>query len=86
MLIDVHLHTTLSGDSFIAPEEIVECARNAGLDGFCITDHNKQLDPDLFKKIQDSTDLLVIPGAEMWTDLGEILIYGISDKEFSTQI
>lgn len=82
MLIDMHLHTTLSGDSFIAPEEMVECAKSAGLDGFCITDHNRRLENDLYQSIQDSTDLMVIPGAELWTDVGEILVYGVTDDDF----
>ena len=40
MLIDMHVHEMRnSSDSFMSLEEIVEQARQIGLDGVCITDH-----------------------------------------------
>ena len=40
MFIDLHIHEkTFSKDSFLALEEIVELAKDRGLDGICITDH-----------------------------------------------
>ena len=41
MLIDLHMHEmTYSKDSFLALPRMVEIAREKGLDGICITDHD----------------------------------------------
>lgn len=40
MLIDMHIHTRHSACSVLEPLEVVECGRELGLDGVCITDHN----------------------------------------------
>ncbi len=39
MLWDTHIHTSYSGDSDAAPEEVVKKAIELGLPGICITDH-----------------------------------------------
>ena len=40
MLIDIHMHEkTYSGDSHQSLAEIVQAAKERGLDGVCITDH-----------------------------------------------
>src|SRR3979411_1219544 len=38
--IDLHTHTFFSGDGVSSPEENVAAAREKGLHGFAITDHN----------------------------------------------
>ncbi len=39
MLWDTHMHTSFSGDSDAAPEDMVRKSIELGLDGICITDH-----------------------------------------------
>ena len=83
MLIDLHTHTSLhSDDSTISPDDLVEVARSRGLDGVCITEH------DYFWDLQDILDLarrhdfLVIPGCEVNTDGGHVLVYGLTAYSF----
>ena len=41
MFVDLHMHErTFSKDSFLTLKEIVEIAKEKGLDGVCITDHD----------------------------------------------
>ncbi|MCD8149297.1 MAG: histidinol-phosphatase HisJ family protein [Clostridiales bacterium] len=51
MLWDTHMHTSFSGDSDAAPEDMIKKAISLGLDGICITDHmdlDYPDDPELF--------------------------------------
>jgi histidinol phosphatase-like PHP family hydrolase len=38
--IDLHTHTFFSGDGVSSPEENIAAAREKGLHGFAVTDHN----------------------------------------------
>ena len=41
MYLDLHLHTTAySPCSSMSPDELMIAAKDAGLDGVCITEHN----------------------------------------------
>ena len=43
MFVDTHMHEcTYSTDSFLSLKEIVEIAKQKGLDGVCITDHGAE--------------------------------------------
>ncbi|MCD8218735.1 MAG: histidinol-phosphatase HisJ family protein [Clostridiales bacterium] len=51
MLWDTHMHTSFSGDSDAAPEDMIKKALSLGLNGICITDHmdlDYPDDPELF--------------------------------------
>jgi predicted metal-dependent phosphoesterase TrpH len=83
MEFDLHVHTKYSFDSSAEPEEIVEYAIKAGLAGIAVTDH------DTIQGIAETTRLaggrlLVIPGVELSTDLGDIIGYFIK-KEFKLE-
>lgn len=59
MLWDTHLHTSFSGDSFTAPEDMVQRAIDLGLAGICVTDHldlDYPEEPDLFLPDLDAYD------------------------------
>lgn len=76
MVIDLHIHTTISGDSIITPEKLIYAAKNAGLDGVCITEHGierSRIAEDLALKY----DFPVFGGMEASTELGDILVFGI---------
>ncbi|MGV9205011.1 MAG: PHP domain-containing protein [Promethearchaeia archaeon] len=71
--LDLHVHTIFSGDSLITPEALVKYAKLKNLDGFAITDHNNMR---AFKQVSEATkqeDLVVIPGIEIETDIGEVI-------------
>jgi predicted metal-dependent phosphoesterase TrpH len=83
MLIDLHNHTSaLSDDSLITPEELIEGAKKAGLDGVCITEHDYFWDHDELSKIGRKMDFLVIPGIEINTEEGHLLVFGLDEYVF----
>jgi len=79
MVFDLHVHTRAgSGDSSIEYDDLVHWARQAGLDGVCITEHgNKKT--GVAERLSRKYDFLVLEGMEMGTELGDILIFGIDE-------
>ncbi len=83
MIIDTHIHTSeFSRDSSLPVESAVLKARETGLDGICITDHESMGILDLADDLTRQYGLLVIPGVEILTDLGDIIVFGTSDIPF----
>lgn len=86
--LDLHLHTWYSGDSFISPEELLSQAIKNGLNGFAITDHGSLKAYKLLKKKTSQKNLIIIPGMEIETHIGEIIAlfvdeeFKITDKHF----
>jgi len=77
--IDMHVHTCYSyKDGINSPEEMVNAAENAGLDGIAITDHDNLEGAE--KAIHINTDLLIIGGCEISSKEGHILAYGIEEN------
>ena len=81
--IDLHTHTFFSGDGVSSPEENIAAAREKGLHGFAITDHNTcdaityLLDKGLMREDGQPVDgFLVIPGVEVSTEEGHLLCIG----------
>lgn len=78
--LDLHLHTIYSGDSMISPMDAIIYAKLKGLNGFAVCDHNTLKAYNKLKKIADDNDLIVIPGMEIETHIGEVMGLFI-DKE-----
>jgi predicted metal-dependent phosphoesterase TrpH len=79
--IDHHLHTSrYSPDSVVAPEELLERAKEVGLDGVVITEHDYQWAPDELAVLASHAEgLTVLSGAEVSTRDGHFLVYGLPD-------
>lgn len=78
MLIDLHTHThPLSDDSLLSPDDLIEAAKAAGLDGVCLTEHDFAWDPDKLRDLARRHDFLVLPGIEVNTEDGHILAFGL---------
>jgi predicted metal-dependent phosphoesterase TrpH len=78
LLIDMHTHTRpLSWDSYLAPDDLVERSKAAGLDGICLSEHDYLWDPAEVIALGKRHDFLVLPAIEINTDDGHILVYGI---------
>jgi predicted metal-dependent phosphoesterase TrpH len=78
MLIDLHTHTwPLSDDSLLSPDELVERAKAAGLDGLCLTEHDFMWEPQKVRDLARRHDFLVLPGIEVNTEDGHMLVYGL---------
>jgi predicted metal-dependent phosphoesterase TrpH len=76
MIIDMHIHTTLSPCSVININELLQRARFIGLDGICITDHDTTDARFQLNNINDKSGLCVIIGMEYTTPQGDFLVFG----------
>jgi predicted metal-dependent phosphoesterase TrpH len=83
MKIDHHLHTSRhSPDSEIDPLELIERAREIGLDGVVITEHDYQWDPrELAELAGRAAPLRVFSGAEISAREGHFLVYGLPNLD-----
>ena len=80
MLIDIHMHESkYSSDSHVSLEEIVAKAKSIGLDGICITDHESNQIKAEATKLSVQEDFPIIVGAEVLTQAGDILVFGLND-------
>ena len=82
--IDLHCHSRFSSDGVSEPEEMVQAARERGLHGFAITDHNTCACVDYFLSAglmrEDGhpvNDFLILPGQEITTSAGHLLALGV---------
>ena len=66
---DLHIHTVLSAcaELSMGPKDIVRKSIEQGLDIIAITDHNSAENAAAVIKAAESTDLLVIPGMEVYS-------------------
>jgi hypothetical protein len=76
---DLHVHTNFSRDGQSTVEEILMAAKAKGLDGVAITDHNTTAGARYALEICDrvAPGLLVIPGEEISTRSGHLIVLGI---------
>ena len=77
-LIDLHTHTRpLSHDSSLSPDDLIDAAKRAGLDGICLTEHDFFWEHDAAAELARRHAFLVIPGIEVNTEFGHILVFGL---------
>ncbi|MBI9075977.1 MAG: PHP domain-containing protein [Desulfatibacillum sp.] len=75
MIMDLHVHTTVSPCSNLTMDEILANARYLGLDGVCVTDHYRA--GELSSKGDFVCNgLVVIVGTEYATPQGDLLLFG----------
>jgi len=80
MKIDLHTHTVYgSGCSHIDPTDLIKQAKQVGLDGICITEHNQLWEPERVERFSKKHDFLVIGGVEVLTEYGEVLVFGVHE-------
>ncbi len=83
MLIDLHAHTyPKSDDSFVSADELADAARQHGLDGICLTEHDDFWPTDAARELTRRHGILVLPGAEINTDAGHVLVFGLHRYKF----
>jgi len=83
MKIDLHIHSRYSSDGSLSPEDIVKIARKKGLNGVAVTDHGTAKG-GLEARKYETDDFIVIVGAEIKTDRGEVIGLFLS-KEIQSQ-
>ena len=69
---DLHIHSIYSKDAILKPERIIKMAKKKGLSGIAITDHGT-IKGALKTKSVAFDNFMVIVGAEVQTDKGEII-------------
>ncbi len=80
MIIDLHVHTPpLSDDSTIKLPELIEKAKQAGIDGICVTEHGRFWDVDKLARLSEEHDFLLLPGVELWSDDSHFLVFGLEE-------
>lgn len=81
MKIDLHNHTTLSSTcSILDVHDLISLARERGLDGVCVTEHNTMEGGFIAEKIGREEGFLVLPAQEVKTQQGDILAYGLFEE------
>ena len=71
---DLHTHSAYS-DGTLMPAELIEKAKEIGLGGIALTDHNTVAGlPELFRAAQ-GTGIEAVGGVELSTDYGEIELH-----------
>ena len=73
MILDLHIHSSNSVDSLATPESIVITARKREIDCIAITDHGTIKGGLEGKRFSSDGNPIVIVGAEMATDRGDII-------------
>ncbi|HON80490.1 MAG TPA: PHP domain-containing protein [Spirochaetota bacterium] len=76
MIFDIHVHSALSPCSSLEISEILSMAKDRGLDGVCITDHNTMDARRYINEGVQQDGLVVLVGMEYDTPQGDILLFG----------
>ncbi len=83
MIIYIHIHSRpYPDDSEVSPTELIEHAKHSGLDGICPTEHDFFWKDTDITKISREHDFPIFPGAEINTDEGHLLVFGLREYEF----
>ena len=83
MLIDLHTHSyPKSDDGFMGVDELIEGAKSKGLDGVCLTDHDVFWSADEIRGLTRRHNFLVLPGCEINTDNGHVIVFGLDRYVF----
>ena len=83
MLIDLHTHSyPKSDDSFMGIDELIDAAKAAGLDGICLTEHDAFWSAEETGALCRKHNFLVLPGCEINTDTGHVLVFGLDHYVF----
>lgn len=82
MRFDLHIHSCHSHDCNLHVDDILKKARDIGLDGIAITDHNT-VEGSLQARERTkelNMPLIVLPGMEISTTKGHLLVLGINEN------
>ena len=84
MLIDLHCHTQpLSACSALEPDEFVRLAAERGLDGVCLTEHDRAWGVEALAALRTRSPIGVFSAVELTTDMGHVLAFGLPPTGYS---
>ena len=78
-IVDMHVHTVRgAADSSLKPEQLAEVAKEIGLTGVNITEHDRMWEDHALKEFREQSGLFVNRGMEVSTDMGHIIAVGLT--------
>ena len=81
MILDLHNHSIKSDDARARVENYCRWirSRELRLDGFVLTEH-RQFDAESgYRSLEDDFGLRILKGAEVETDYGHVLLFGVNE-------
>jgi 3',5'-nucleoside bisphosphate phosphatase len=75
MAIDLHIHSSASGDGELNPKELIKMAKDIGLEAISITDHDTIKAVDDSVKLGESDGVEVVPGVEITSIYGDKILH-----------
>jgi len=80
--VDLHLHTKFSGDATISPKFVVDSLyAHSLIKGVAVTDHDSLMGYFQMRKLAQAYEgLVIIPGVEVTTRLGHLILLGVEEK------
>jgi len=79
MIGDFHIHSKYSFDSIMSPKKIIKTAVKKNIDLIAITDHNT-IKGGVEVKKASGDNIKVIVGAEIKTDIGDIIGFNLNNE------
>ncbi len=87
MLVDLHVHTAVSSPcSQIDPKGLIVVARKIGLQAVCVTEHEEMEGAQVAWELGKEMGFPVLRGVEVYTDYGDMLVFGLLRPKFPLQI
>jgi predicted metal-dependent phosphoesterase TrpH len=83
IVIDPHIHTNSSPDSSITPNQLLDGMLATGINAIAVTDHDTMEGYKRLKHNYAFREFLIIPGIEVTTDMGDIIVLGLEDPPIS---
>lgn len=80
MIIDLHVHSSYSFDSVMAPKKLIKVALKRGFDGIAVLDHDNIKGAITAIRENNNRNFRIIPGCEINTEIGEIAALFIKTK------
>jgi hypothetical protein len=81
MRLDLHIHTRpRSSCSAIDPKELILEARRVGLDGLCLTEHNRLWNRSEIEELAKEGGICIFRGNEITTNQGDVLVFGYEEE------
>ncbi len=76
--VDLHTHTRFGSNcSYMEPSQLVQRAKEVGLDAVCITEHNAPWEEEAIQALSGESGFCVLGGVEVSTELGDVLVFGV---------
>lgn len=83
MILDLHVHTSYSFDSLMRPAQALKKAKERGLNGIAITDHNTIRGGLEATRLNEDAGFVVIIGCEFQTETGELIGLFLREEIYS---